>query len=284
MGRLYPHLRLMGLCRANAALLCAALLLALAPAGAQAARNGYPPRPAASGARASSTSEVLPDPTLPGLAVNGAVFIGEGRGRGFARCSGTSVNAANLSVVITAGHCVYDEGRWSAHRWVFVPGYHHGERPFGTFTARWLGTTPQWLAGENFNFDVGAAVVGRNERGQLLADAVGGDGIAWNRPLHQVFDVYGYPVARPFDGGTLQRCSQAAYEGHDIGSFLEPGPLDLAVPCEVSPGGSGGGWVIHGNVLNGVTSLGYSEDATTDYGPYFGKEVARLFARASRVK
>jgi V8-like Glu-specific endopeptidase len=274
----------MGLSRTNIALLCAALLLALAPAGAQAAAGGYPPRQAAAGASASSTSEALPDPTLPGLAVNGAIFIGEGRGRGFARCSGTSVNAPNLSVVFTAGHCVYDEGRWSAHRWVFVPGYHHGERPFGTFTARWLGTTPQWLASENFNFDVGAAVVGRNERGQRLAEAVGGDGIAWNRPLGQVFDVYGYPVARPFNGGTLQLCRQAAYEGHDIGSFLSPGPLDLAVPCEVSPGGSGGGWVIDGDVLNGVTSNGYSEDATTDYGPYFGKEVARLFARAARVK
>jgi V8-like Glu-specific endopeptidase len=275
---------LTGLSRTSAALLCLALLSALAPAGAEAARHGYPPRPATATAQVSSSSEVLPDPTLPGLAVNGAVFIGEGRGRGFARCSGTSVNAPNLSVVFTAGHCVYDEGRWSARKWVFVPGYHHGERPFGTFTAKWLGTTPQWLASENFNFDVGAAVVGRNERGQRLAEAVGGDGIAWNRPPDQVFDVYGYPVARPFNGGTLQVCRQAAYEGHDVGSFLSPGPLDLAVPCEVSPGGSGGGWVIHGNVLNGVTSSGYTEDASTDYGPYFGKEVARLFARAARVR
>jgi hypothetical protein len=233
-----------------------------------------------------SSSETLPDPTLPGLAVNGAVFISEGHGhdRGFGRCSGTSVKAPNLSVVFTAGHCVYDEGHWSAHKWVFVPGYRHGERPFGTFTAHWLGTTPQWLARENFNFDVGAAVVGRNERGERLAEAVGADDIAWGLPPRQVFDVYGYPVAPPFNGGTLQLCPQASYEGHDLESFLFPGPLDLAVPCEVSPGGSGGGWVIHGHVLNSVTSNGYSDDATTDYGPYFGKEVARLFARAARVK
>ena len=42
--------------------------------------------------------------------------------------------------------------------------------------------------------------------------------------------------------------------------------------------------MIHGHVLNGVTSNGYPDDASTDYGPYFGKEVAHLFARAARVK
>jgi V8-like Glu-specific endopeptidase len=244
----------------------------------------YPPRPPATGALASSATETVTDPTLPGLTQNGAVFISEGPGHGFARCSGTSVNAPNLSVVFTAGHCVYDEGRWSARKWVFVPGYRHGERPFGTFVAHWLGTTPQWRAEENFNYDVGAAVVGRNERGQRLAAAVGGDGIAWGLSPKQAFDVYGYPVARPFNGATLQRCLQSSYEGHDYESFFFPGPLDLAVQCNVSAGSSGGGWVISGDLLNSVTSNGYPEDPATDYGPYFGKDVGRLFARAARVR
>jgi hypothetical protein len=261
-------------------------LLAVLGIGAASAHAAViPPRARATAATASSASETLPDPTLPGLAVNGAIFISEGPGQGFARCSGTSVNAPNLSVVFTAGHCVYDEGRWSAGKWVFVPGYHHGERPFGTFTAHWIGTTPQWRAHENENFDVGAAVVGRNERGQRLAAAVGADGIAWGLPPKQVFDVYGYPVERPFNGSTLQVCREAAYEGHDFGSFFTPGPLDLAVPCPDSAGGSGGGWVISGSTtLNSVTTYGYPEDPKTNFGPYFGKDVERLFERAARVK
>ncbi|HEX4751662.1 MAG TPA: hypothetical protein VH268_02100, partial [Solirubrobacterales bacterium] len=76
----------------------------------------------------TSTSETIADPTEPGYRVNGAIFINEGFGYG--RCSGTSVVSPNKSVVITAGHCVYDEGIWSDRKWVFVPGYHHGERPF----------------------------------------------------------------------------------------------------------------------------------------------------------
>jgi V8-like Glu-specific endopeptidase len=237
---------------------------------------------AAPPAEAAVPTETIDDPTAAGVSQNGAVFI-VGRYGTLGRCSGTSVSAPNFSVVFTAGHCVHEGRHWQGREWVFVPGYHHGERPFGTFVAKWLGSTPQWLASENSNFDVGAAVVSRNEKGQRLGDAVGADRIAWNLSPNQVFDVYGYPVAPPFDGATLQHCAQTPFEGHAFFSFLTPGPLDLAVQCEISPGASGGGWVIDGNTLNGITTDGYSED-NTDYGPYFGDEVAKLYARAAKIR
>src|SRR6201994_4685785 len=128
-------------------------------------RLGSPPAHASSlNPALTATSETIADPTLPPYRVNGAIFISEGAGIGYGRCSGTSVVSPSKSVVITAGHCVFDGGIWSDHKWVFVPGYHHGERPFGTFTAHWLGTTPAWHAHENENFDVGMGVVGRNEK------------------------------------------------------------------------------------------------------------------------
>ncbi len=240
--------------------------------------------PAGSLPPAESTipTETIPDPTAPGFSQNGAVFV-VGRSGTLGRCSGTSVNAPNFSLVITAGHCVHEGNHWMGEKWVFVPGYRFGERPFGTFVAKWLGSTPQWLSSENPNFDVGAAVVSRNERGQRLADAVGADDIAWDLSPKQVFDVYGYPVAPPFNGATLQHCAQRPFEGHAFFSLLTPGPLNLAVHCEISPGASGGGWVIAGNVLNGVTTDGYPGD-DTNYGPYFGQEVAKLYARAASVK
>ncbi len=249
----------------------------------------YPPRPPAASdpaARASSTFQTVAEPTLPGNSQNGAVFIVL-RHEELARCSGTSVNAPNLSVVITAGHCVNSGGpggEWYDRKWVFVPGYHDGERPFGVFAAKWIGSTRQWIASADENFDVGAAVVSRNERSQRLAAAAGADGIALGLSPSQLFDVHGYPVAPPFDGSTQQLCLQTPYEGHDVASFFWPGPLNLAVQCNVTGGASGGGWTIAGGLLNGVTTYGYRSDPTTDFGPYFGSAVARLFGRAARVR
>lgn len=225
----------------------------------------------------------VPDPTDSISRVNGAIFF-EFDGE-LARCSGTSVNAPNLSVVFTAGHCVHDlpgpHSDWYRGRWTFVPAYRFGQRPFGVFPAVWLDSTKPWVREGNENFDVGAAVVGRNEKGQRLAAAVGADKIAFNLPPSQLFDVHGYPVGRPFDGETQRLCSGAPYLGHDPESILTPGPLTLAIPCQVTGGASGGGWTIHGNVLNGVTDYGYPEDPQTDFGAYFGPEVARLYQRVT---
>lgn len=235
-------------------------------------------------AAASDFAEVA-DPTAAGVRQNGAIFIVQPGGFGTARCSGTSVNAPNLSVVFTAGHCVNEGGRrWFDRDWIFVPAYHDGVRPFGVFAAKWLGSTESWVSEGSENSDVGAAVVTRNERGQRLGAAVGGYGIAWNLSPKQVFDVHGYPAAPPFDGTSQRRCSGAPYLGHDLASFLAQGPLNLAVSCEVTGGASGGGWTIHGDVLNSVTNYGYSDDPTTDFGAYFGDAVRALYRQAAKLK
>jgi hypothetical protein len=272
-------------------------LTASPPAGASAGQpvrstpdHGQPGRvaplaPAA--ATASSAFADVPDPEAPGNRESGAVFIALAHGGGVARCSGTSVSAGSRSVVFTAGHCVYEGGRygrWLAGKWVFVPGYHNGERPYGVFPARWLGTTGPWLRAGSENADVGAAVVGRNERGQRLAAAVGAAGIAWNQPAAQSFDIHGYPVGPPFNGATQRLCASTPFLGHDFGSFFWPGPLNLAVDCPVTGGASGGGWLIEGNTLNSVTDYGYSDDPATDYGAYFGVAVHDLYRRAARVR
>jgi hypothetical protein len=232
---------------------------------------------------ARSDFAAVADPTAPGSRQNGAIFIVV-PGGGLGRCSGTAVDAPNLSVVVTAGHCVHEFRHWFDRDWVFVPGYHDGVRPFGVFAARWLGATRLWVADGSENADVGAAVVGRNERGRRLGAAVGGDRIAFGLPPSQVFDIHGYPVEPPFDGATQRVCAGTPFLGHDVASFLWRGPLNLGLACEVTGGASGGGWTIEGDVLNSVTDYGYGDDRTTDFGAYFGGAVRALYERAAAVR
>lgn len=230
--------------------------------------------------------EQVADPAAPGFRIHGAIFVELGI-FGYARCSGTAVHSGNESVVFTAGHCVNSggrRGRWLKDHWSFIPAYRYGQRPFGVFPAKWLDTTRQWRAGGSENYDVGAAVVGRNQRGETLGEAVGGAGIAFNLKPKQEFAVHGYPAEEPFDGETQRVCPSAQYLGHDPYSFLFPGPLNLAVHCDVTGGASGGGWTIPGETLNGVTDYGYFDETSPDFGAYFGKEVARLYNRAEKVR
>jgi V8-like Glu-specific endopeptidase len=229
---------------------------------------------------------LVPDSTAPGFRVHGAIFISLAP-FGYGRCSGTAVRSRNESVVITAAHCLYSGGKrgeWFSDGGVFVPGYRYGQRPFGVFPIRWIDTATGWRSSGSRNFDVGAMVVGQNHQGQTLSEAVGGAAIAWNRKATQTFDVYGYPASEPFDGETQRLCSQVPSLGHDAGSFANPGPLNLAVTCGVTGGASGGGWMIEGNKLNSVTNYTYFDEGSPVYGSYFGKEVARLYGRAVRVR
>jgi len=144
--------------------------------GGRHGHRGKPHRIAARAGTFGADFEQVADPTTPEFRVNGAVFLSFGI-FGFGRCSGTAVRSPNESVVITAGHCVNSggrRGRWFSGKSVFVPAYRYGQRPFGVFPVRWIDSTRQWRANGSENFDVGAMVVGRNEAGEELVEAVGG--------------------------------------------------------------------------------------------------------------
>lgn len=252
--------------------------------GPSAASTGRPSiQPLAADSTFGSNFESVSDPTAPEFRVHGVLFISLGI-FGYGRCSGTAVDSPNESVVVTAAHCLDGSGRRGGL--AFVPAYRYGQRPFGLFPVRWVDRTRQWRGVfSSANFDVGAMVVGRNQRGESLGEAVGGAEIAWNLKARQTFDVHGYPAEEPFDGETQRLCRGVPFLGHDPTSFEFPGPLNLANDCDVTGGASGGGWMIRGGTtLNSVTSYGYFDIETPTFGPYFGSEVARLYGRAARVR
>jgi hypothetical protein len=196
-------------------------------------------------------------------------------------CSATAVNSPGRSLVVSAGHCVFDPptGQWASN-WTFVPGYRQGRAPFGRWVARRLDAADPWVKQENISFDVGTAVVVRNRRGRALQDVIGGRGIGFNQPRDQLYVSYGYPAEIPFDGERLKAC-RSRYRGDD--PETDP-PRTMRIRCDMSAGSSGGGWVSNDLVLSlnsycvGLVLICIDNESM--YGPYFGNGAKELYLRS----
>jgi hypothetical protein len=213
-------------------------------------------------------------------------------------CSGSVADDASrsTSLVLTAGHCVYDEtGHAFATNWMFVPDYESGgtivsnpdgthsfscdTTPYGCWTATALVTTTAWASGggslAGFDNDYAFAVVGaggKSGESKQLDDTTGSNPLAFNvtHPT-QVFS-FGYPQASPYDGQKLIYCT-----GKDVGDTWG-GTTDFGLNCNMTGGSSGGPWYVNfgsnGSTgsLNSVNSFKYTAGKLTKYmfGPYFG--------------
>ncbi|HEV7628850.1 MAG TPA: peptidase [Streptomyces sp.] len=194
-----------------------------------------------------------------------------------ASCSGDAVTSDNDSTVITAGHCVKYQGKWHTN-WVFAPGYHDGETPYGKWTASKTLSTPQWEASEDMNFDVGAAVVNPLD-GKKLTDVVGGQGLSFNAAYNTTMYAFGFPAADPYDGEKLIYCSGTTFQ-----DFLLT--KDHGLSCNMTGGSSGGPWFTEFDEATGkglqssVNSFGYVFLPDTMFGPYFGEDAKTLYETA----
>jgi V8-like Glu-specific endopeptidase len=243
------------------------------------ALNAAPPRKGPKSDEPIST--VIADPTAAPYRTSGRVFAVVGQYLVY--CSATVVNTANKSVVFTAGHCVNSGGpspTWYGRHWAFIPGYHDGQRPFGTFVARELWSSTPWAQSENYDYDFAAAVLGRNSRGQRVAAAVGGRGFASGQSRNQVFEALGYPATEAFNGESLWGCNSPFLR--DDPEPIAGGPAALGINCDMTAGSSGGGWIVGGQNLNSVTSFGYDGLPDVLFGPYFGQAAWKLYSNVGK--
>jgi V8-like Glu-specific endopeptidase len=232
---------------------------------------------------------VAPTPGIQSFPNGGAAWTGAGRvnstaGRVFftfqgrnASCSGNAVTSANKSTVLTAGHCVKLEGAFHTN-WAFVPAYNNGNAPFGTWTARATMATPQWVASEDINFDIGAAVV-NTLNGASLTDVVGAQGVAFNQARAQNMYAFGWPAAAPYDGTRMIYCS-----GRTFNALISTG---IGMTCNMTGGSSGGPWFQQFSeatgvgVQNSVNSYKINLFSFWMFGPFFGADAQNLYNAAA---
>jgi len=162
-------------------------------------------------------------------------------------CSAAAIKTRSLDQVITAGHCVHTGPHVGVlgllqvphffRNWVFVPRYHHGRAPDGKWVARGAWAFDRWKTDESFRHDQ-AIVAFRKRNGRTLVRAVGGNGIAWEKP-HRRWGVtiWGWPAEVPFTGETAHRCDGNTVRFEDTS--------DAAMhDCAMNGGASGGPWFL----------------------------------------
>ncbi|MEW1748972.1 trypsin-like serine peptidase [Streptomyces angustmyceticus] len=195
-------------------------------------------------------------------------------------CTATAVRSANRSVVMTAGHCVRRPASpFNTHvDLVFVPGYHKGAQPYGAFPVR-AALAPRTWAEDGVN-DVAALAVDADAKGRRLTDVVGGQAVAFRRPVGGRTVAFGYPATRPQRGEELLQCT---------GTTVRAPGDEQSVPCDLGGGASGGPWLTDldaatgQGVLVSVNSHGNGlSDSTHMYGPMLGDVAEQVYKRAER--
>ncbi|WET76922.1 hypothetical protein P3102_22735 [Amycolatopsis sp. QT-25] len=184
-------------------------------------------------------------------------------------CTATVVPSASKDVALTAGHCVnggfdrYDE-RIEIVNVVFVPGYDHGEVPYGVFAARafaWSATYP----GPSSGIDDDAVLALDPVDGRHVADVAGTQDVSFEAPPSPVdATLLGYPVSKAAGGEALFSCARPA--ALDVNSVSVSWKTD----CDLAGGSSGGPWLRNFDPATGkgtifsVTSRGtMNEDLVT---------------------
>ncbi len=230
---------------------------------------------------AASEEEVLVEPSeasapLPlakatsfaGTPTVGTLFHNDGHGDHY--CTASVVTSPHQQLIITAAHCVRSRSGWVTHA-VFVPQFHDGHRPFGTWALRAFAVDPRWISHRDQDLDFAFAGV-RSLNGKTIQSRVGSHGLiisqGWNHPV----TVIGYPDGKPRPiecTATAQKVPGLRYQSKFV--------------CGGYTGGtSGSPWLLKRSGKQYVNAVlgGYEEGGVIDsvsYASYFDGDVQHLY-------
>lgn len=207
-----------------------------------------------------------------GVPTVGALFSTTGRKTHF--CSASVVDSAPGDLVITAAHCVYSKSGGYARHIQFVPGYHDGKQPYGSWAVEKITVASGWRKSQNPDLDVAFLTVGR--AGTRIQARTGGLRLGIGKPYQESVEPVGYndTDSRPV------KCRTKSFK-------FRSGQRELY--CRnFRDGTSGGPWITGFNPRTGTGTVtgvigGYEQGGNYDwasYSPYFGAAVQALFRQA----
>jgi hypothetical protein len=228
------------------------------------------------------------------LQASGKVYFEMGGGAWV--CSGSVANdsRSGYSLVLTAGHCAYDEVDGAfATNWLFIPNFDGAptftcaNTVYGCWTAQALVVHRGYATAGGFNtqatvHDFAFAVVGPGGKTNSQLDATVGSfpiafsGVSAGNTLY----AFGYPAAGKYHGNDLVYCSGPIFADSNNSN------LTWGMACGMTGGSSGGPWLSSFSTgtgigtLSSLNSYGYS-GVKNMYGPKFNANTQAVYNAAN---
>jgi V8-like Glu-specific endopeptidase len=238
------------------------------------------PAEGAAGNIASGLARVVGHLTSPsqdgqdftGTPAVGALFTTTGGKLSNHFCTASVVNSPHNDLVITAAHCV--SGGTAGV--VFVPGYHSGVAPYGSWTVTKVYADAAWSSSASSDDDV--AFLRVTQLGSIvpIEDVTGAEQLETGAPARQLAEVIGYPngANTPITCQNWTREPMADQLEFDCGGYTD--------------GTSGGPFLTNVDPLTGQGSVigvigGYQQGGDVpqiSYSAMFGANVAALYQTA----
>jgi hypothetical protein len=207
-------------------------------------------------------------------------------------CTASVVDSPSGDLAVTAAHCV--TGNTSAV--VFVPDYHDGIAPYGTWLVTRVYTTAAWQSGQDPDDDVAFLRLAPSPSGAEIQSVTGGEKLVTGTASGSVVRVIGYPEQANEPVSCVNRTTQfsATQLQFDCGGYPDGtsgGPF-LATPATTNTAKTTGTKSKAARALasaatstDEVTGVigGYQQGGDTDdvsYSVAFGATVAGLYKEA----
>jgi len=228
------------------------------------------------------------------LTASGKVFFSIGAST--YQCSGALVQDGdtNFAIVLTAGHCVYDNASGYVQNWIFIPSYDINQVSSSGCSA----STNCWQAERIFahtgftsetsfttqatRYDWGFAKITERKNGALPdGDGTNAFPAAFNElSANTIVNSFGYPAAGKYNGRDL------VYSSGALTFDSRNGNQTYALSSDMTAGCSGGPWLSsfqnktpYNGVLSSVNSYKYGT-TTFIYGPKFNAATQSTFEQA----
>ena len=212
--------------------------------------------------------------TFAGIPTVGVLFYTTGTQKHFCTASVTDSRPGDL--VLTAAHCVYRK-RYATNV-AYVPRYHDGLRPFGTWPVKAMLVATRWKKAHDPDDDFAFLALGTVGK-QQVQSVTKGLALGLNGSYAEPVEVIGYNDS----GDEPLRCHvrsfkfrarQQEFYCHDFWIGTSGGPWITGFNAATGTG------TVHG-VIGGYQEGGRHEWAS--YSPYFGSQAAALYRAAEKL-